>query len=132
MSPKAKDSIKAAAKETLAEKPKKRAKKRVLGSPFCEYLEKIRTARENAKTASEIVLGSLCDKRKVLVDLILEALFDYFCEGDIAEITPSALNAVAGVVQKLSATAKDEAAKTPSGEIGGETLAQIEDKLKLL
>ncbi len=113
-------------------KPKRRAKKRALGTPFCEYLDKIRAARENAITASEIVLGTLCDKRKVLVDLILEALFDYFCESDIAEITPAALNAIAGIVQKLSATAKDDNGKTPSGEIGGETLAQIEDKLKLL
>ena len=57
MPPKAKDSKKATDKEALAEKPKKRAKKRVLGTPFCEYLEKIRTARENAKTASEIGTG---------------------------------------------------------------------------
>lgn len=122
-----------AAKEAASSaKQKRRTKKRTLGTAFCGYLDKIRAARENAKTASEIVLGTLCDKRKVLADLILEALFDYFCESDAAEITPAALNAIAGVVQKLSATAKDDNCKTPSGEIGGETLAQIEDKLKLL
>ncbi|MFI3291736.1 MAG: hypothetical protein R3Y46_07660 [Opitutales bacterium] len=110
---------------------KRATRKKPISDLFANYIENIKKAR----IASQDLVAS-CEKEEkssMIINLIWEAIFDYFCRVDKDEISPTNLNTLAGVVQKLLSTAKDIPNKDKdSGSITAQALAEIEDKLNLL
>ncbi len=98
---------------------------------FDDYISKMK----KAKASSEELIAPYAkeDKSSIVINLIWDAIFDYFCRSDKEEISPTNLNTLAGVVQKLLASSKDSQPKErDSGSISPQALAEIEDKLNLL
>lgn len=103
------------------------------GGAFLEHIERIRSASANAKKIAE---NFSSDIPKAALDKAWEAAFDILCS-PAGSLSPTELNALAGVIQKLSAIKCEPARENPYGVSGEVSISEsamrkIEAKLKLI
>ncbi len=101
---------------------------------FSAHIERIKEAKELSDSVSAKIP---LDTRAASVALLWEIVFDVLCNS--AELDISDFNTVAGIIQKLASARVSEipTSESRSGgitdcSISAETLAKIEEQLKLL
>ena len=119
--------------------PKKRAparKKSAASAPSAGFASHVARIREAKERSDALARALPLDARSASVALLWEMVFDALCSRESLDLAE--FNAFAGAVQKLSsARLKDavpEREERGSGapEISEETIAKIEEQLKLL